>query len=274
MDDVSRGLFEQNGLLLLNIGILGPHYMTQLITRGNSKVLSKSGKSLPNEIWTMILKFAHEGMSDKWYEGTNSDFCLVKAELVSASPENMLIRCFRHAFDSPTDELVDDVLVDEGSVYGFERYLASTAPSTAKTLDIELPELQRLSGPDTTFDIILDTTSTAPYLYASLSVPDIIATINHGNCWVCREERFICPGCTGGIAQQFDVFMGCGVGLSCPLCMGTNFSQRHKSFLESNYWSKAPEDEAEDMLYVIEDRLEELGYADVTVQDKAWKGGV
>ncbi|KAI0128113.1 hypothetical protein F4776DRAFT_196628 [Hypoxylon sp. NC0597] len=296
MDDVSRGLLDQDSLLLLNISALGPYYLTQIITRDNSRIQSKGGKSFPNEIWTKILKFAHAGLSDRWYEDvddwsediddgnedTNDRFWLVKANLVSASPSVMVIRCFRHAFNLPLDklgkydmrsgQLVPDFLRNEEGVRDFECYLAFAEPSTVKTPRTEMPELKRLSGPDNTFDIALDTTSTVRYLYASLDASDIIATINHGRCWICRGKRFICPGCTGGIAQGFDVFMGCGVDLACPLCMGTEFSQRHKDFLQDNYWDEPPKDMAEDMLNTIEDRLAELGYADVSVPDGAWKG--
>jgi hypothetical protein len=31
-------------------------------------------------------------------------------------------------------------------------------------------------------------------------------------CRVCRGERFICPGSTGGTAQKYDAFISCGPG--------------------------------------------------------------
>jgi hypothetical protein len=67
--------------------------------------------------------------------------------------------------------------------------------------------------------------------------------MENGWCGFCGTGRFICPGCTGGRADRFDVFIGGGVLLACPLCMGVGFAQDYKNFLRYYYLEMAPEDE-------------------------------
>ncbi|KAI0842500.1 hypothetical protein F5Y06DRAFT_128757 [Hypoxylon sp. FL0890] len=263
MTDVSERLFTKDSLLLLNTGVVGLRYVKQLLARNNTNIRSKGGISLPAQLWSIILKIAQKGTKDR--------FCLVKADLVSESPDMVVLRCVRHKFDCPEDVVLAGNLRDKESVGHFEHYLACATPSTAESLNIELPELCRLSGPENTFSVVLDTTSTVPCLYTSLDVPDIIAKIDDGLCWVCDGMRFICPGCTGGKAQNFDAFMSCGVDLACPLCIGMDFCQDHKQYLEGYLWSEPPEGEEEEMLKLVEDRLAELGYTDVAVEEGAWK---
>ncbi|KAI1778007.1 hypothetical protein F4818DRAFT_332151 [Hypoxylon cercidicola] len=270
MADFSRRLLTQNSLLFLNTSKMGLRYATQLLSRDitPTSIRSKGGICLPNEIWTMILKFILKSKTD-----IKDRVCLVKAELVVASSKRMLLRCFRHEFDYPKDEMLASFFPDTRSVLEFESYLADATPSAAETLTTEFPKLHRLSGPDNTYHVVLDTTSTDLCLYTIRDVPDLIAVMDDGDCWVCDGGRFICPGCTGGKAQKFGSFMGCGVDLACPLCMGIDFSAEHKAFLQEHYWDEAPEDEAEDMFTLIEERLEELGYMDMGVPGHAYEGG-
>ncbi|KAI2606706.1 hypothetical protein GGR54DRAFT_620403 [Hypoxylon sp. NC1633] len=269
--DFPRGRVTQDTLLLLNTSRLGLRYAKQLLTRDHNPditIRSKGGKTLPNEIWTKILKFTRERT-----KGIDDQFCLVKAEIVTTSPTTTLLRCFRHEFNHSGYQLLTGCIESSLCVSEFEDYLAAATPAVAETLEVEVPELRRLSGPDNTFDVVLDTTSTGRCLYTDLEVPDLIARLEDGDCWVCSGNKFICPGCTGGIAQEFQVFMSCGVDLACPLCIGVEFSQNHKNFLDHNLWNeRLLEDEKRYMLELVEDRLEELGYANVQVPDGAWYG--
>ncbi|KAI0846203.1 hypothetical protein F5Y00DRAFT_244318 [Daldinia vernicosa] len=273
--DISKGLVTPDTLLLLKTSTLGLRYATQLLTRNDAGIClrSKGGITLPNEIWTMILDFIREGTRGT-REGTRrkkDKVCLVKADLVAASPNTMLLRCFRHKFDHPADEMFLIGITDSRSVEDFEDYLACATPSAAEKLGSKLPKLDRLSGPDNTFDVVLDTKSADLCLYTFEDAADFIATIDDGDCWVCGGERFICPGCTGGVASRFDAFMGCGVDLACPLCMGIEFSAEHKRYLEYYYHEEPVEKFQNDMREEVEDRLEELGYP-VYVPDGAWIG--
>ncbi|KAI4868007.1 hypothetical protein F4820DRAFT_171683 [Hypoxylon rubiginosum] len=259
------GLPGKNHLLFLNISKLSLRYVTQLLTRGSANIRTKGGIALPNELWAMILNFGREGREDR--------FWLVKADFVAVSPNTALLRCIRHEFDRPenTNELVAGDLQDKESVSEFEKYLVSARDDE---LGFELPDLNCLSGPGNTFDVVLDTTSTDPCLFF-FDVPEFIAIVDGGKCWFCNGLRVLCPGCTGGKAESFDFgrMLGCGVDIACPLCMGIEFSEDHERFLGAYFNRQAPEDEAKDMLKLLEGRLEELGYTDVSLSDCAWKGG-
>ncbi|OTB09770.1 hypothetical protein K445DRAFT_323663 [Daldinia sp. EC12] len=263
----SQGRLTKDSLLLLKTGIIGIRYVAQLLARNgvDNGIQSKGGIKLPNEIWAMIMDFARKGAKDR--------FRLVKADCVASSPDTMLLRCYRHEFDCPDDLLLAGNLGYSSVVREFERYLACANPSTAKELTIKIPELRKLSGPENTFDVVLSTTVKTKYpcLYGFVDVPDFIARMEGGDCWVCEGEKFICPGCTGGKSDDFDAFMGCGVDLACPLCMGLEFAMYHKMYLETYYSDGPPEDEAQEQLKELEERLEELGYDDIEVPEHAWR---
>ncbi|KAI1808732.1 hypothetical protein F4811DRAFT_559118 [Daldinia bambusicola] len=276
--DFSQGSLTEASLLLLSTDRQGIQYLAHLLARNGTDngIRSKEGGvKLPNEIWLMILAFARKGTKDR--------FRLVKAEQQqqqqqqqregsSASPDTMLLRCTRHEFVPPEDDeylLAAANLVDKDSVRDFERYLECSSSSTAAELGSKIPELRKLTGPENTFEVVLDGSNKNPCLYGFLDVPDFIARLEEGECWVCDGSRFICPGCTGGVASRFDAFMGCGVDLACPLCMGLEFSQSHKFFLETYYYEPPDDSQRQDTLEWIEDRLKELGYGDVAVEERA-----
>lgn len=97
-------------------------------------------------------------------------------------------------------------------------------------------------------------------LFHEITVPDVIARVQDTVCFVCGDEHTICPGCTGGVAQRFDAFMGCGVQLACPLCLGLDFMQQDKTLLETYYWEEMPEEERTARDRRFEERYRELGY--------------
>ncbi|KAI1407235.1 hypothetical protein F5Y13DRAFT_133563 [Hypoxylon sp. FL1857] len=259
-------------LFFLNITTFCFHYITRLLTRNITKnnIRSKGGGlTLPNEIWAMILEYIREDEKEMKEKGVKDKFCLVKAELVAASPKRMLLRCFRHEFDCPEYNLLENLSQDSQSVYQFEQLLRHTSLSMANQHETDLPELRRLSDPDY---VVLNTTSTDHFLYEIRDAPEFFAVMGDDNCWFCGGAKFFCPGCTGGLADNFDVFMGCDVDLACPVCLGVDFSRDHKGFLEGWYYEDAPEGEAEGMLELLEERLEELGYG-MDVPEGAWRGG-
>ena len=61
--------------------------------------------------------------------------------------------------------------------------------------------------------------------FHDITVPDLIGRLQEYKCHVCefKERHTICPGCTGGVAQQYGAFMGCGVDLAGRLCLGLKF---------------------------------------------------
>lgn len=101
--------------------------------------------------------------------------------------------------------------------------------------------------------------SMPPCLFSDVTVSDIIAWCEGGRCNLCNNQRYVCPSCGG--MSQFDVFMGCGVNLACPLCMGHDFLLEDKEYLKTHYWDEAPADDEEERRERVNNRLAELGYA-------------
>jgi hypothetical protein len=98
-------------------------------------------------------------------------------------------------------------------------------------------------------DVSFDTES----LFCNFTVSDIIAFVYGGNYDLCDSNRNICPDCTGGRAQNFGAFMGCGVSLACPICMGLGFCLEHKEFLEEHSHDSTPDEEEREVDGWIQD---------------------
>jgi ferredoxin-like protein FixX len=82
-----------------------------------------------------------------------------------------------------------------------------------------------------------------------------------GSCWECGNARWVCPGC-GGFSQTFpDLFMGCGVDLACPQCLGWEFAREDKIYHEKYYLNKPPPEIFQERERRLRERCEELGYS-------------
>ncbi|KAK0708842.1 hypothetical protein B0T21DRAFT_352871 [Apiosordaria backusii] len=127
----------------------------------------------------------------------------------------------------------------------------------------KIPPLLKLPGQ--TFDVTLRPGSNpdASGLYYDLTVPDVIAWVDRGRCWVCRGERFLCPGggCPGFARLLWDFqSVGCGYRVVCPLCIGDDIFDDHMSYIRAesldlgdSKWEQAVEDS-------IKERMKTLGY--------------
>ncbi|KAI1394212.1 uncharacterized protein F4822DRAFT_387472 [Hypoxylon trugodes] len=216
----------------------------------------------------MILKFVQE---DEEQEDEKDIFCLVKAKVIAASRNGMVLQCSRHEFRLSGRITIGNTAKDGQAVEDIETYLDCASQDTLEGLKTRPPKLSR---PPNLYTVVIGTASAIPCLYTSIRVPDIIATMEGGICWVYQEGRFICPGCTGGKAQRFNSFMGCGVDLACPLCMGTELSEEHKNYLKSYYYHGSGVDGSEgeeEMRDQLEEQLEKLGYMNNWVPEGAWK---
>ncbi len=241
-------------LLLLDTSMVVIRWMYQLIASGNTNIQSSGGIKLPTELWIQIFDLAADSITHS--------FCFVQASQVLSEPSrtptsqggqststSQVLRCMRTEFD-PT-EFVEN----ETTVYEVERYMRAPGQHTGDDLSHS-----QLSGPENTFYVKVDSRKGRfECLYYDIEVPDIISRIEGGRCWACSSSRSICPGC-GGVGREYGVFMGCGVSLACPLCMGLDTAEYHKSFLQVYYWDKPPKDEAKEMEESLDQRLKELGY--------------
>ncbi|KAL8894932.1 MAG: hypothetical protein Q9192_003956 [Flavoplaca navasiana] len=248
--DIQQDLLFRGPILLLDTSATAIRFVIQLVLADKFPIL------LPMELWLNII--------DQYHKSTARNFVAVRATSISITPASKMLHCRKVLLDvssslDNTKAVIDaeDFLNhppdhDEGS----QDYNLILAEGPDEVCAIEFPN----QGPTIT------STTTAALsapncLFTAVTVPDVIAWLEDGRCWVCRGRRWICPGCTGGVAQEFDAFMGCGVELACPLCMGLDFMQEDKEFLQEYYWDAPLADEKEARDARTSARLAELAYA-------------
>lgn len=243
--DTARHLIPSNDpILLLNTSMIATFYMSQHIARGTTNITSKNGISLPTELWLQIFELVSATTADA--------FCFVQATIISRPSAATVLLCNRVEVDFGYDF---GYIYDADMVVRVEEYMES--PTRASHDDLSLITI---SGPKSTFQVRIDNhPGQFACLYWGVSVPDVISRLEDGECSACQGRRSICPGC-GGTGGSFGVFMGCGVDLACPLCMGLEFSERHKRFLQKYYWDDPPAEEETEWREELLEQLEEFGY--------------
>ena len=229
-------------LLLLNRSLLASRHLSRVLTRGDAAV---GRGTLPAELWDRILALVRE----------EDDFVLVEPTLQSETDEVKVVSCREVEFDGDIGGLEDAEMVAQ-----CENRLDPTNVNSKQERDEsrkdELPELVTLEA---TYEVELRADDDGPpCLFTSVTVPDVIARLEDGYCGACGGSRFICPGC-GQLPDRFMVFMGCGVELACPLCVGVALAQDHQEFLQANYL-EVPDEDQKAMDEEVNDVLRELGY--------------
>jgi hypothetical protein len=286
----ARWAVELQSILLLDTRLLELQRFAQLLIPSNDNVRSAKGRvSLPIEIWIMILEYL---VADAPSVERKDRLCYVQADrLIRATlvwPENnennglkaTFLRCHRvRILDSP----ICGDLYDAAEVQNYETFLHEPHKSF-KYSEMgwdqynkppeDLPSLQ-IERPETNFSVLVACSGGYTGLLSAffnqslfyrIEVPDIISIFEDGRCGFCGGARFVCPGC-GGRGDRFDTFMGCGVDLACPLCMGLDFAWDAKDFLNANYGEDPEEEELEQFNQESNERLEELGYLNDRTRD-------
>ncbi|KAH8596747.1 hypothetical protein B0O99DRAFT_107893 [Bisporella sp. PMI_857] len=245
-------IVDHKPLMMLNSGLLGTRYIMQLVALTNTNITTTGGTSLPTELWNKILGFA-------LVDAQNS-FCFVQGISLWESSIGKILHCRRINLEGG---LLCGNLDCAEAVYVFEEFI--NKPNQRASPPFTMPTLQPCQGYGNTFDI--PTTSAddnlpvdSACLFSNVTVPDVISRMEGGACSFCFGSRLFCPGCTGGRAQEFDVFMGCGVELACPLCIGIDFSLEHRAFLRTYYWDDPPEEKQKSIDDWLRQRMGELGY--------------
>lgn len=260
VDDTEDASFSER-LLLLNTAELGERLVAQLTMNSPLNVKSQCGIALPAEIWDIIIDYLENGQR-------TDEFCFVKASVVRPSPwssdTTRLIRCKKQEFDLDlSKQWLAGHLCSAIAVLDFETFLLSPTAETADSIESTvIPDLHQLPGPENTFSIVLDSVHQTELgaLGIDVDVPDIIAKFDYGDCCVCNGYRSICPGCTGGVADEFFVFMSCGASLACPLCLGLDLADKHHRFLKYDIEGETTPDEEDDINEKIRVALDDLGY--------------
>lgn len=243
---------DSKPLMMLNSGLLGIRYIMQLVALTNTNITTTGGTSLSTELWHMILGFA--------LVDTQNSFCFVQGISLWKSPMGKILHCRRINLEG--GPLCGNLDCAE-AVCAFEEFM--NKPNQHASLAFTAPTLKPGQGYGNTFDILITSADDnlpvdSACLFSDVTVPDVISRMEGGACSFCFGNRLFCPGCTGGRAQEFGVFMGCGVELSCPLCVGIDFSLEHKEFLKTYYWDDPPEEKWNSINDRFQQRMEELGY--------------
>jgi hypothetical protein len=245
-------IVEDKPLIMLNSGLLGIRYITQVVALRNTNITTTGGTALSTELWNMILRFA--------IVDTQNSFCFVQGISLRKFSMGIFLHCRRINLEG--GPLCGSLDCAE-AVYAFEEFI--NKPNQCSSLPFTAPTLQPGQGYGNTFDILITSADDSlpvdsACLFSNVTVPDVISHMEGGICSFCCGGRLFCPGCTGGRAQEFGVFMGCGVSLACPLCIGIDFSLEHRAFLQEYYWKDPPEEEGKSMDDRLQQRMEELGY--------------
>lgn len=245
-------LLEQKPVLLLNISTLSIRTFVNYIT---ANPFSGAAARVPTEIWLNIIEYAKPKKEE--YEAVQP------VDMISSGTGTILhcrvIKLDFHTWNdryevTNTDQwLKSPHTYDQGpgNDYKFEYRKTDTVYA------VSYPSPLAAAGASTSTSPPL---SPPACLFTAVTVPDLIARLEDGDCWVCEGKRDVCPGCTGGKAQKFDADMGCGVSLACPLCMGIEFMEDHKRYLEAYYYVGPPADLKAEWDEELRDRKAELGY--------------
>lgn len=111
---------------------------------------------------------------------------------------------------------------------------------------------------DTTYQVVIRADGSGhPCIFADLTVPDVIARVEGGQCSFCDGDRFISPCCMEGRASDFGLELMCGA-IVCPLCVGMDIASDHEEFLDE--WDYHGPKAEKMMNMYISKRFRELGY--------------
>ncbi|KAL8685831.1 MAG: hypothetical protein Q9218_007519 [Villophora microphyllina] len=201
--------------------------------------------NLPVEIWFMIV--------DQYVKSCTPEYKAIQPISISSSSGTQILHCRGVTLDMENFENKTDVTRAEEWLKNPEAFKKS--------------KYNTINYTSTLYDILFVDASTpalrrAKCLFSDVTVPDVIAFLQDGNCWVCDDRRELCPGCTDWVPEELDARMCCGVDLACPLCMGLEFMANDKDFRRQYYWDPAPSEEQAARAKRIRHRLAELDYLD------------
>ncbi|KAL8655147.1 MAG: hypothetical protein Q9210_001057 [Variospora velana] len=248
-------LLAKKPILLLDTSILPLRSFVRYVA-ANAFVGGAAGK-LPTEIWLKIIEHA---------KPEEPQHVAVQPTGIVPSKCGSMLHC--RAIDLNLGTFDDRAQVEAAERWlqsprtydqeqrGSEEEIIFKAKDTNNTYAIFFPGVVPASSGAS----VPASLSVQDCVFTAITVPDVISWLQDGRCWVCRGDRDICPGCTGGKAQEFDAFMGCGETLACPLCMGLEFMFEDKAFLEKYYWDEPPSDEKAARDARLRARWAELGY--------------
>lgn len=270
----------QDRFQILNMSLATISYLSAIVSCfGVDSIRTFSGRSLPSEIWFMILNFL------KLLAENTPNFALVKTTIVPCSvlPSNSkLLRSVRYHVDPDDQRPLNQNVASRTQVMSYHvRCRLRLTLQAAAALGGEFiatphireqyeylllaDALSERSGPGSVFYTVVHELITplvrqpmpSSGIYCQVSVPDIISRIDNGWCFECKGGRLVADHLT----WASEVF-----GRACPVCMGLEFATEHLLFRnrqpsgERHYEGLEMEREEQDMDRRFAERLAELCY--------------
>lgn len=246
---------EKKSILMLDATLLYLNYIEGVVP---ASISSKQGnKQLPLEIWRNIIDLAARDNNSHEY------FLVQPQSLEQSKAGSTTLICAAIPKWNRCGSLTEANLV-----YEYEYYLAR--PHGCSEDGSERP----FSLPSDEASPIMFRIPTAALdkkiLFERLTVPDVIAWPERGQCHLCHGGRSFCAGCRGGkeideewtsVARLGD----CSIDLLCPLCIGANFAEYSVSMqqeLISDCNKEEMEEKEKNYNNWAKRRFAELGYDD------------
>ena len=264
-NDISASFSKVRPFLLLDVSIFNTRHVGSLLSR--NAITSQAGQTFPSEIWLKIFHYMEED------NRRDTRFCLARPLKATVGRDYTTLKCevnlsalnFKLADIGSREEILEleDLFNDpdnQKAVSVAENLPTLPARETHKSSSFYITIANEDSDKHTSTSLAHKFLPNC--LYHQLEVPDIIAFLQDYDCGVCGADsgHTICPGCTGGVAQRFDAFMGCGIGLACPSCLGLDFMKEDSELLRAYHWEEMPKEVEEAREKKMERRLERYGY--------------
>ncbi|KAH8685140.1 hypothetical protein BGZ61DRAFT_454981 [Ilyonectria robusta] len=241
---------EKKSILMLDATLLYLNYIEGVVP---ASISSKQGnKQLPLEIWRNILDLAARDNNSHQY------FLVQPQSLEQSKAEFTTLICAAIPKWKRCGSLTEVNLV-----YEYEYYLAR--PHGCLQDGGERPFI--LPGDEATPTVFRIPTVALDkkILFEKLTVPDVIAWPERGQCYLCDGGRIFCAGCRDGIevAEEWTSASrlgDCSIRMLCPLCMGPEFAGDSISMQQALEWNSDTEGMDKEYDAWAHRRFTELGY--------------
>ncbi|KPM36028.1 hypothetical protein AK830_g10536 [Neonectria ditissima] len=252
-----ENLVQHRPILILNLTCHGASFIDTLIRRSPGSIVSKhGGKLLPLEIWFQILEMATEDVDTQSY-------CLVRPRCLENDASGSVLVC-----EWVEQKKLCGSLDDRWDVETYEDCISQPENVVQYAEEDQPFRLPETFDSATAIRIHKATLSSdIKVLFADITVPDVIAWVEYGNCETCDATRIMCIECSNG-RWAADNFIGwgtrdCSVRLLCPLCLGLGYGEESMSQTGVPI-EEQDEDYMTDQEYHnwVQTRFKELGYAD------------
>ncbi|KAL9026885.1 MAG: hypothetical protein Q9180_007412 [Flavoplaca navasiana] len=247
-NDINQDLLIRGPTLLLDTTKFAIRFIIHLV------LADKFPLQLPAELWLNIVS--------QYCQCTLPNYVAVQPTSISTGPTGQLLR-------NRTVKSNERRLNDMNGAIGSAEFFLNNLHRTNN--DCMRHCLFPTEDTDSTYAIMFpnislyDTSTTAGLripdcLFTAITFDAVLAWLDFGHCWVCRGTRDICPGCTNGVGKDLNDWIGHGVDVACPLCMGLDCIQKDKAFLTMYYDENPPAEEKEAREDRVAKQMGRLGY--------------